>query len=551
MQWFEDHGDIDRALAHATLTGDPALGMAVLEKGGGWRLIYRSFRGGGPLFRAIAETAAGIDLPAFPLTTLGLAIFQAKAGQIRAAGHYLRIVETTADPANIGPARQIRVVRALLSLYSDRTLSLADLSELKADLTAERDFGEVHRGLVLNLLSYNYLARTELERAIVYGELAFRCLQDSGAFFGAMHQHIHVGQAAFFAGNTVLAEETYARVITDAQTHMGPGCDLDAIGQVLMAELRIHRGEWAEGTRALDWALAHVDRHDAWFDIFAAGFLSRQSVALIHGDLNGAQAAISEARRWAQRRGFERLRRLVEGGQARLLLAAGSPAEAGAWATKSGLSQDGVSPRPTTDLLFGLRGSVPAMFWVRFWLASGHPGRARTALNALLTVKPHRLHVPQRIEVDLLNLRVMLAEGRIDPAAALLSALVLEVPVEDFRATFLIEAPKLMADLRAVAGAAGTAGLVMARLDAIAAGPTVLVPTVADHSADPAQSDLTQRDQSVLHLIAAGNTNKQVCQQLALTENTVKFHLRNIFAKLAVNTRTGAISAARQLGILG
>lgn len=236
-------------------------------------------------------------------------------------------------------------------------------------MTAERDFEMVHRGLVLNLLSFNYLSCTQLERAIIYGELAFRCLQDAGAHFGAMHQHIHVGQAAFFAGNTVLAEETYSRVIADSQTHMGQGCDLDAIGQVLMAELRIQRGDRTEGMRALDWALEHIERHDAWFDIFAAGFLSRQAVALIEGDLNGAQQAISDARRWAQRRGFDRLRRLVEGGQARLLLAAGSLTEAGAWATKSGMARDDLSDIATNNLSLRLRGSVPAVFWIRWWMA--------------------------------------------------------------------------------------------------------------------------------------------------------------------------------------
>jgi len=104
VDWFESRGDIDRALAHAMRASEPGLAMAVLERGGGWRLIYRSHRGGGPLFRAIGEVA-GIDWTKYPLTTLGFAIFHAKAGQIKAAGHYLRLVETTADPTNITLAR--------------------------------------------------------------------------------------------------------------------------------------------------------------------------------------------------------------------------------------------------------------------------------------------------------------------------------------------------------------------------------------------------------------------------------------------------------------
>jgi len=182
--------------------------------------------------------------------------------------------------------------------------------------------------------------------------------------------------------------------------------------------------------------------------------------------------------------------------------------------------------------------------------SKGDTGRARKVLDALIAMQPHRLHMLNRIEVDLLNLRVMLAEGSRDPAAALLSSLVLEVPVADFRASFQVEGPELLAGLRDLARHAGAAGLVAACLAAVDADPTAVVVAAQTRPAAALTGELTLREKGVLHLIAVGNTNKQVCQQLVLTENTVKFHMRNIFSKLGVNTRTGAISAARQLGVL-
>jgi LuxR family maltose regulon positive regulatory protein len=550
--WFEMQGDIDRAISHALMASNPSLAAEILERAGGWRVIYRSFRGGGSLFRVVGDAAANIDLRAYPLTTLGIAVFHAKAGQTGAAAHYLRLVETSTDPTDVVLMRQIRVVRALFLLYADTRLNNAELSALEADLTADRDLEQVHRGLVLNLLSFNFLSRTQLERAIVYGELAFRCLLDSGAHFGAMHQHIHMGQAAFFAGNTILAAENYTRLIEDAQIHMGPGCDLDAIGQVLMAELRVQRGDLLEGAAPLDWALPHIERHDAWFDIFAAGFLTRQTVALVNGDFTGAQDAIAEARRWAQRRGFDRLRRLVERGQARLLLAAGSMDEAAAWAEQSNMGRDTLSSMVANDLSLRLRGSVPATFWVRWMTATVDLGRARAVMDALRAMQTARLHVPNRIEVDLVDLRLMLAEGRDAAAASLLSALVLAVPVRDFAAAFMTEGATLLDDLGALAQQAGLPALIGAQLGAL--GATRPVPQTPQASFDAKDrvtaTDLTEREHGIMHLISAGQTNKQIGRSLDLTENTVKFHLRNIFVKLRVNTRTGAISAARQLGLL-
>ncbi len=550
--WFEGQGDIDRAINHALMAANPSQAAAILERAGGWRVIYRSLRGGGSLFRLVGDAAVQIDLRPYPLTLLGIAVFHAKAGQTEAASHYLRRVETSADPTDMVLARQIRVVRALFSLYADTRLSNIELSALEADLTADRDLEQVHRGLVLNLLSFNFLSRTQLERAGVYGELAFRCLLDSGAHFGAMHQYIHMGQAAFFAGNTVLATENYTRLIDDAQIHMGPGCDLDAIGQVLMAELRVQRGDLAEGAAPLDWALPHIERHDAWFDIFAAGFLTRQTVALVTGDLVGAQDAIAEARRWAQRRGFDRLRRLVERGQARLLLAAGSPDEAASWAERSNMGRDALSSMVANDLSLRLRGSVPATFWARWMTATGDLRRARAVTDALRAMQMVRLHVPNRIEVDLIDLRLMLAEGREAAAASLLSALLLAVPVRDFVAAFLTEGATLLEDLGALARRAGLPALIAAQLDALRTTRPMPPPVPVSHgTGDRALAvEMTEREHGILHLISAGQTNKQIGRTLDLTENTVKFHLRNIFAKLKVNTRTGAISAARQCGLL-
>lgn len=51
---------------------------------------------------------------------------------------------------------------------------------------------------------------------------------------------------------------------------------------------------------------------------------------------------------------------------------------------------------------------------------------------------------------------------------------------------------------------------------------------------------LTDREESVLALIAEGRSNSQIGATLSLSENTIKFHLRNLFSKLGVTNRTEA-----------
>lgn len=61
---------------------------------------------------------------------------------------------------------------------------------------------------------------------------------------------------------------------------------------------------------------------------------------------------------------------------------------------------------------------------------------------------------------------------------------------------------------------------------------------------------LTARELEVLRLIARGRANKEIARELAISENTVKDHLKSILGKLHVSARTEAVTAAAQRGII-
>jgi DNA-binding NarL/FixJ family response regulator len=70
---------------------------------------------------------------------------------------------------------------------------------------------------------------------------------------------------------------------------------------------------------------------------------------------------------------------------------------------------------------------------------------------------------------------------------------------------------------------------------------------LAEHLGD---DDLTARELDVLRLIRDGRRNKQIADQLAISENTVNFHIKNLVDKLQANDRTHAVTIALRRGLL-
>lgn len=543
--WFEAHGDIDRAVHHALSAGDANLAARIVETAGGWRRVYATTRGGATLFQALSGRASEIDLVRFPLSTLGLSIFNAKAAHLAAANHYLVIAEraAVADPTL---AKDLRVVRILLALYTDHWATAADLSALEDDLRQPDGMELIHRALALNMLSYNFLIRSELDRALHYGHLAIRAFRDGGADFGAMHLYTHIGQAFFLSGDCASALSAYDELICEAQTNIGPGSDLDAVGQVLKAEVLSMRGDAETAAEMLGWALPHLELHDTWFDLLAAGFMAEQRVLRMREDLLAAHAAMDRIRAVARRRGFDRLTRLIDGERAMLLMASGDLDQAIRHAEANGFGMQAIVSDRANTLAIHLRGATPAIFWTRAYLALGEKAKAREVFDQFRMRQAQRPHVPRAIELALIEIGILLAEGRADLAAASLSDLVLTMPLDDYRALLHLDHSAGLGELRALANHSTVANVPRKRLQSLLMSEE----TAQEPAIDEGGYAFTGRERMVLELLSSGLSNKEIGRMLALSDNTIKFHLRNIFAKLNVSTRTAAVTAARQKGML-
>lgn len=93
--------------------------------------------------------------------------------------------------------------------------------------------------------------------------------------------------------------------------------------------------------------------------------------------------------------------------------------------------------------------------------------------------------------------------------------------------------------------------VILSAIRAVMSGESYLSPELARRLSIRASTKcLSQREIDVLRLIAKGLVNKQIADQLALSENTVKTHIARIMGKLEVHDRTSLAMKAVTLGIL-
>jgi DNA-binding NarL/FixJ family response regulator len=100
-----------------------------------------------------------------------------------------------------------------------------------------------------------------------------------------------------------------------------------------------------------------------------------------------------------------------------------------------------------------------------------------------------------------------------------------------------------------------------ALLDGVSRGEPALTPALArkvlgafarpDPAPEQAGGDLTEREREVLELLVQGTTsNRELAQRLYVSENTVKYHLRNILQKLHLQNRAQVIAYAVRHGLV-
>jgi LuxR family maltose regulon positive regulatory protein len=180
--------------------------------------------------------------------------------------------------------------------------------------------------------------------------------------------------------------------------------------------------------------------------------------------------------------------------------------------------------------------------------AASDPQPAATALADALA-RARALNRGYEI-AQVLALQAVVAERIGQPPAALLQQALSRAEAGGLVRAFADALPEVVELVRRIAGRAEMSPVSQGFVDRVLAAANVQ-PVVAEKPAPHAASAiLTVKESEVLRLLAGGLPNKRIATELGLSSETVKWHVKKLFAKLNAGSRDHAVDRARMLGLL-
>lgn len=443
--------------------------------------------------------------------------------------------------------RDLFVLQASIDVMKDDAIEVGKLANLE-----NQDFdtlGSFQHGLILNCITFARVMAGQFDGAQRLAQEAQQINRQSGHILIGVHGDLFRGFAYQVRGEL---QQAYDMYLAAHERTLKSFNYPYAAPQYLMAAILFEWNRIEDAQQLIERsknAIVAPSILDPIIDLY----VTRARIAAASGDLSEALTTLGEAELAGKESGSLRLRvaALVE--RARLLMSQGRLADA--QEIERELLQFVAPGRSPADQIWPRCQSLVTQISSAIRIAEGRPEKARDLIQPFLSAALASGRVAYAIKYLVLDALACDALGERGAAAKQLAKAFSIGSKGKWKRTFLDYAYGHDALVADSLSRAMTAGVDVGYLRDLA---TVLTVPKAGWIAAPKDSDmsfkaeaLTARERELLIALSAGKMNKVIARDLSISGNTVAWHLKNLFAKLGVNTRTEAADVARRMGLIG
>lgn len=541
-RWFHAHGYHTEAVQHAMSSGDNELLADILESLGGWRYALMGHVG---VLERTLRILVEEQLATHPRIALADIYLKARRGEHAAAR--AAMTRLTSRPARHSSdeslTSELAIMHSLLDRYAGNEVTRHEIEQLEAlDAALPRE-DHLMRAVRCNLLCAAHARVGRADESFAAGEQAIAHFRQIGSLYGEAFIYFHEGYSRMAQGRLRDAEKLFREGHDLAEEHFGSSSDLVAVAQVFLAEIAYEKNEIHAAEELLARALPHIEQFDSWLEVYLAGYLTALRLAFLSRDTLEVARIARRVHSTASSRMLPGLRDVMD-----------------AWLQELAFRDAAFEVAPAAGPAGPALVDLPdgALFdpALRHALASVEARRRMKegrleAAEHLLATEANRAYRARHLRA-FVSLSVSLSIVRLqthDLAAArtVLDTAVAAAVFEGIKRPFIDAGAELLPILGEMLRASETSRGNRSR-DRFLAEVTVEIRNAGATSAG--SQLLSPRERQVLGLLVQGRSNGEIASAVSLSLNTVKFHLKNIFEKLAVSTRQDAVTAAIRRGLI-
>ncbi len=448
----------------------------------------------------------------------------------------------------------VEMIRCVYYALSDQPLMARSASE--AWLRDWPRAAAFPTGVVANVLAAGCCVTDDFERGVQALAIARRAFEECAAEYGLAWASALITLIAMRQGDFHQALGHARRGLARLEPSLGMSSYAGSMLTLLAADVCYELGMLEQAQSYLDLGRPFMDEHGL-VDMSLSGYLTHARLLCLQGDIAGADACLLEGESLGHRLRLPRLVRLLAAERCVLRLSASSfdealrlaqsygfveqPGDPAVWLSEVD-REDGIEllvlrlrlARRAEPEVLGLLADA-----VRRAQRNGH----RAQLARLLVLRAiHQYRCPERAQEALRTL---------DGALALAARCGLQRSLLDGNPVFLEMVGAFAATRSAARNDVGDSAPLCYLHQLLQAGGSSTVAQGAPALRERTRIDeLTERELKILRLLKAGLGNRELAQNLFLSEATIKWHLHNIFTKLGVKNRTSALARAQEISLI-
>jgi LuxR family maltose regulon positive regulatory protein len=548
-EWLLAHQQPWGAAEHAMAAGDTAMAAGIVEEAA-LEAVFSSQLA--PVLRWAASIPEELKAT-LPNLQLACAWAHILTRNSEAAGEALANLELIVEQGRAAPDILFRAMPVAVTnrQLMDQFEGLEEAIEnYLVDLPGEAVFERL--GLN-NVLTYVHLTRNRFESARSIALAVQSATPTSRSRYTQSYSHTLLAMQQVIQGQLQQARLTLeaARELTDSDEFTNSVAR--AVPVPVLAELLYEENRTAEAKALLEPAMPFI-RSQAVSDHLISAFCNLSRIYALENQHHLAFKILEDLERQGYSDGLPRIVATARCELARLHQMRGNLQQA--VDIYRSIEVEGLSTSIAQHRFHPADIEADDITLIRLLLGRNALLEARQRVEqALADTHPQRVY--RRLKLHIMSSLVHQAQADVPAACECLLQAIQTSLQEPFVRIFLDEGEPLVLLLQQLKKTIHTSApvknkpAVLARIDNLLSQSVTASSTPADSVQRELVEPLTKRELEMLQMIADGNSNKEIANELHVTEGTVKWHLVNIYSKMAVKRRAQAVASGRQLGIIG